>query len=137
MCQRVEVCNNCPEKRMAEEGQEKKRGVPCTVCPKDCCQLEIILGSSLGFLFIIISIPVGITVCIYLVSLPINCLLHLTAHPVQWIFHRKKKRMEDESWIISYSDIITSNYELHFQNLSLYSLSLSLCYLDPGRKGEC
>jgi hypothetical protein len=87
-CQRTEVCEVCPEMMGPLERV-------CVVCPQDCCllALALILGSFFAILlFIVVLIVVVITCCI------VTCVcLH------------KRRRMKDESWVISYNDITISN----------------------------
>ena len=73
-CQRVEVCVSCPEEEEEEEDEDGgRRRPPCYECPEDCCPLGLgfALGISFAFLgLLVIGIPVGIIVTIFLVSLP-------------------------------------------------------------------
>ena len=71
-CQRrVEVCY-CPEEE-EEDNEGGRMEPPCHECRKDCCPLELTVIFFTVFTFfvlLVIGIPVGIIVTIFLVSLP-------------------------------------------------------------------
>ena len=102
------MCEVCPETMGPLEGV-------CMVCPQDCCPLALafVLGTFFGILlFIVVLIVVAITCCIVMVSEPsLPCvILSCMLFPVQCVCLHKRRRMKDESWVISYNDIKISNY---------------------------
>jgi atrial natriuretic peptide receptor B len=67
----------------------------CTYCAVDCCETEYVL--------VALAIFIGGILCITLIPA-----VSITISIAVCIYHRKRKRMKDESWIISYSDIVTN-----------------------------
>lgn len=108
-CQIIEQCEFCPENEKEKEGLHSL----CVVCPEDCCPLTLFIFfvMALGILMFIVIVPTIVTI---LTVLLVSFLLHKSQMyiqiypPMQCVMWRKKKRMKDESWIISYNDIAIS-----------------------------
>ena len=91
------MCVSCPEEEEEEEDEDGgRRRPPCYECPEDCCPLGLGFAHGMYFaFFVLLVIPVGIIVTIFLVSLPEQVYNRPISVPSSAVYHVSQEE-EDE-----------------------------------------
>ena len=104
-CELEESCNKCSKRR--------KGDIACFQCAKDCCKFKDTLLTALVIASIFLVPIIIVVVVILLVTFvsdteflrSITLFLTVIFHSQYYAYYRKRKLLQDNSWIISYSDI--------------------------------